>query len=130
MCFTNIWILKSLFLYNIHHLLQASRESPYFLSVKCLWYYVIFLERSFFLKTDLHLLYFEDGLVCAITRRDLEHFFLLSDGADNYLDRRTNSRYFVYFLSKLMSKVNTKVNDAGATIQKTWNIHHYNQLMI
>lgn len=119
MCITNIWILKSLFLYNIHHLLQASRESPYFLSVKCLWYYVIFLERSFFLKTDLHLLYFEDGLVCAITRRDLEHFFfLLSDGADNYLDRRTNSRYFVYFLSKLMSKVNTKVNDAGTTIQK------------
>lgn len=74
---------------------------------------------KFFLKSELHVLYLEDGLVCAITRRDLEHFFfLLSDGADNYLDRRTNSRYFVYFLSKLMSKVNTKVNDAGATIQK------------
>lgn len=78
----------------------------------------IFGEKFFFLKTDLHLLYFEDGLVCAITRHDLELFFLLSDGADNYLDRRTNSRYFVYFLSKLMSKVNTKVNDAGTTIQK------------
>lgn len=74
---------------------------------------------KFFLKSELHVLYFEDGLVCAITRRDLEHFFfLLSDGADNYFDRRTNSRYFVYFLSKLMSKVNTKVNDAGTTIQK------------
>lgn len=79
----------------------------------------IFGEKFFF-KSELHVLYFEDGLVCAITRRDLEHFFffLLSDGADNYLDRRTNSRYFVYFLSKLMSKVNTKVNDVGATIQK------------
>lgn len=50
-------------------------------------------------------------------------FFLLSDGADNYLDRRTNSRYFVYFLSKLMSKVNTKVNDAGTTIQKKHEIY-------
>lgn len=78
------------------------------------------LERSFFLNLNCtYFKYFEDGLVCAITRRDLEHFFfLLSDGADNYLDRRTNSRYFVYFLSKLMSKVNTKVNDAGTTIQK------------
>lgn len=38
---------------------------------------------------------------------------MLSDGADNYPDRRTNSRYFVYFLSKLMSKVNTEVNDAA-----------------
>lgn len=84
----------------------------------------IFGEKFFFLKTDLHLLYFEDGLVCAITRRDLEHFFfLLSDGADNYLDRRTNSRYFVYFLSKLMSKVNTKVNDAGTNYTKKNEIY-------
>lgn len=34
----------------------------------------IFGEK-FFLKSELHVLYFEDGLVCAITRRDLELFF-------------------------------------------------------
>lgn len=34
----------------------------------------IFGEKFFF-KSELHVLYFEDGLVCAITRRDLEHFY-------------------------------------------------------
>lgn len=93
------------------------RESLYFFFVKCLWYYVIFLERSFFFKFELYVLYFEDGLVCVIIRCDLEYFFFLFlDGVDNYFDRWINSRYFVYFLFKLMSKVNIKVNDVGIII--------------